>query len=362
MVNKTYFGGAYKNRKVLVTGDTGFKGSWLVMCLLELGAEVIGYALEPKTDQDNYVICNLSNKYNHINADIRDYDKLSQVIKEYEPEIIFHLAAQALVLESYKNPLETFSINMMGTLNILEIARKNDFVRAVVNVTSDKCYQNNEWLYSYREIDPLGGNDPYSASKAASEIINNSYLNSFFKTSNSALIASARAGNVIGGGDYSENRLVPDCVKAIRNDQEIIIRNPNSIRPWQYVLEPLYGYLLLGEKLLSKDMTFSGAWNFGPENKNFVTVKNLVEKIIKYSKKGSFEIKESLSAPKESTFLRLDTSKANYILKWNSILDIEKSIECTINDYSIEKESKEVVFNQRLESLREYLKKQNLEV
>lgn len=358
MVNIEGLSNTYKNKKILVTGDSGFKGSWLVIFLLELGANVVGYSLNPKNENDNYVICGLENKYKHVTGDIRDYDKFSQFINSEKPEIIFHLAAQALVLDSYKNPLDTFSTNIMGTINLFEIVRKNTFVKALINVTSDKCYLNNEWVYAYREIDPLGGKDPYSASKAASEIITSSYISSFFSNS-STLVASVRAGNVIGGGDYSENRLVPDCIKAINENTTIIIRNPNSVRPWQYVLEPLYGYLLLGEKLYNQDSFFSGSWNFGPSNKNFITVKELVEKIIKYSNKGSFEILSNENSPKEAKFLQLDTSKANNYLGWNAIFTIDEVIETTINDYNICGENSSDVFNQRIQTIKNYFNRQN---
>lgn len=359
MVNLKNFNNIYKNKKILVTGDTGFKGSWLVISLLELGADVIGYSLKPNSENDNYLICGLENKYKHITGDIRDYEKFSEFIELEKPEIIFHLAAQALVLNSYENPLETFSTNIMGTVNLFEIARKTDFIKAIINVTSDKCYLNNEWVYAYREIDPLGGKDPYSASKVASEIVTSSYINSFFNTNESTLVASVRAGNVIGGGDFSENRLVPDCIKAIRSNNKIIIRNPDSVRPWQYVLEPLYGYLLLGEKLYNQDSFFSGAWNFGPSNKNFITVEELVKKIIKYSNKGFFEVISNEKSSKEAKFLQLDTSKANNYLNWNSIFTIDEVIEASVNDYNVENKSKSEIFNQRVETIKNYFNRQN---
>src|SRR5574341_1665538 len=231
---KSIFNNIYNGKTVLVTGETGFKGSWLTIWLLNLGANVVGYALSPKTEKDNYAICDLGDKINHINGDIRDYQTLLKVFLKYEPEIVFHLAAQALVLDSYKDPLYTYSTNVIGTANLLEAVRNASSVKAAINVTSDKCYENHEWIYGYREIDRIGGKDPYSASKGASEIITSSYLRSFFNRDNTANIASVRAGNVIGGGDWSDNRIFPDCMRALINHEPIVIRNPNAVRPWQH--------------------------------------------------------------------------------------------------------------------------------
>ena len=272
------FNSVYKDKTVLVTGDTGFKGSWLAIWLKELGANVIGYSLNPGAEEDNYVVCGLARKITHIDGDIRDQHSLKSVFDEYKPDIIFHLAAQSLVLESYNDPVETYSTNVMGTVNILEVIRHIDSVRAVVVVTTDKCYENRECDYGYRETDRLGGKDPYSASKAACEIVINSYLQSFFNLENTVSVASARAGNIIGGGDWAENRIIPDCIRSLRKDEPIIVRNPQSVRPWQYILEPLSGYLKLGACLYKDGKEYSGAWNFGP--KDTITVKGLVEEVI----------------------------------------------------------------------------------
>ena len=246
----TIFNNIYKGKTILVTGDTGFKGSWLAIWLLNLGANVIGYALEPNTKNDNYIICDLGNKITHINGDIRDYQTLLNVFSKYKLEIVFHLAAQTLVLDSYKDPYNTYSTNIMGTINLFEAIRHTPSVKVAINVTSDKCYENREWVYGYREVDPMGGKDPYSASKGASEIITSSYMRSFFNQEDAANIASVRAGNVIGGGDWTDNRIFPDCMRALLNNKPIVIRNPEAVRPWQHVLEPLSGYLTIGSLLL----------------------------------------------------------------------------------------------------------------
>ena len=260
------FGGIYKKRRGLITGNTGFKGSWLGLWLYELGAIVHGLSLEPKTNPNHYTLANYKIETDLI--DITDFEKVKKSVDTFYPEIIFHLAAQPLVEYSYNNPLETFNTNIIGTANLLEASKNNNSLKAIVIVTSDKCYENREWIWSYREFDPLGGYDPYSASKACSEIIISSYRNSFFNIdeyhkSHNILIASARAGNVIGGGDWSEDRLIPDIVRAASCNKTVIIRSPNALRPWQHVLEPLSGYLLIGQKLLEekKNMPKHGIWD-----------------------------------------------------------------------------------------------------
>jgi CDP-glucose 4,6-dehydratase len=254
----------YKGKTVLVTWDTGFKGSWLSLWLGHLGARVIGYSLPPKTAGDNYNICALGEKIIHIDGDIRDYRALQDVFSKYEPDMVFHLAAQALVLDSYKDPLYTFETNTMGTVNVLEAIRHTPSVKAAIVVTSDKCYDNKEWIYGYRETDPMGGVDPYSASKGACEIVASSYIRSFFNGENTANVATVRAGNVLGGGDWCANRIVPDCIRALQDNKPITIRNPDAVRPWQHVLEPLNGYLLLGASLYASGKSYFGPWNFGP--------------------------------------------------------------------------------------------------
>jgi len=324
----------YKNKKVLITGHTGFKGSWLTLWLLKLGAKVTGYALNPKTAKDNFVLCDLKNKIKDYREDIRDYKKLYEVFEEEEPEIIFHLAAQPLVLDSYENPLYTIETNTQGTANILEAFRHSNKAKILIIITTDKVYENFEWEWGYRESDQLGGSDPYSASKAASEILISSYQRSFFNEGKKKVV-SVRAGNVIGGGDWSENRLIPDCIRALENNEKIIIRNPNSTRPWQHVLEPLGGYLLLGQKLLEESISETGAWNFGPFFSNIITVEELVSEIIDCYGNGEYEIRSNKNAPKESNFLSLDISKASRKLKWKPVLNLEETIKFTIDWYKL---------------------------
>jgi CDP-glucose 4,6-dehydratase len=347
---------AYSGKKVLITGDTGFKGSWLATWLLKLGAQVTGFGLPPKTDEDNFIISGLHSKIDHINGDIRDFTTLSDTIRVSKPDFVFHLAAQALVLESYKDPHQTFTTNVTGTLNILEAIRKNPRVKAAVMVTSDKCYENREWVHGYRETDPLGGKDPYSASKGAAEILISSYIRSFFQEKNSPAVASVRAGNVIGGGDWSENRIIPDCIRSLRCKRSIELRNPHSLRPWQHVLEPLYGYLLLGSALSGTDgKTFCGPWNFGPHPCNTVTVEDLVQEIICQWGSGMYHITESQQNNKESNMLVLDINKAVHLLKWNPVLPLKKSVQFTIDEYRTEGFSEDAVFNQRSAHIDEYM-------
>jgi len=346
------FDSIYKDKTVLVTGDSGFKGSWLAIWLRYLGANVIGYSFEPRTKNDNYVVCGLDNRITHIDGDIRDQPFLKSVLDKYKPDIVFHLAAQSLVLESYNNPVETYSTNVMGTVNILEVIRDIDSVKAVLIVTTDKCYENKECDYGYRETDRLGGKDPYSASKAACEIVINSYIQSFFIHNNSVSIASARAGNIIGGGDWAENRIVPDCIRSLKKNEPIMVRNPKSVRPWQYILEPLSGYLKLGALLYKYGKKYSGAWNFGP--KETITVKGLVEKVVDKWGQGEVSISEQSNQNQEATFLYLDISKALDELKWEPKLNIAESVKHTIDQYKVANMSKDEVFQQRVKYINDY--------
>jgi len=350
------FNNIYKGKTVLVTGDTGFKGSWLAIWLLNLGANVVGYALEPSTEKDNYVICNLGDKITHVNGDIRDYQALLKVFSQYKPEIVFHLAAQALVLESYKDPLYTYSTNVMGTVNLFEAVRHTPSVKVAINVTSDKCYENREWIYGYREIDPMGGKDPYSASKGASEIITSSYLRSFFNQENTANTASVRAGNVMGGGDWAVHRIFPDCMRALLNHKPIVIRNPDAVRPWQHVLESLSGYLALGSLLYTKGKKYSGGWNFGPLSKNMVTVKHLVEETIKQWGGGKYIVEHEKDNNLETNLLHLDISKAVNKLNWHSVLDFKQTVKLSIDEYRIDEFTNEEIFNQRIDHINKYIK------
>ena len=351
----TIFNNIYKGKTILVTGDTGFKGSWLAIWLLNLGANVIGYALEPNTKNDNYIICDLGNKITHINGDIRDYQTLLNVFSKYKPEIVFHLAAQTLVLDSYKDPYNTYSTNIMGTVNLFEAVRHTPSVKVAINVTSDKCYENREWVYGYREVDPMGGKDPYSASKGASEIITSSYMRSFFNQEDAANIASVRAGNVIGGGDWTDNRIFPDCMRALLNNKPIVIRNPEAVRPWQHVLEPLSGYLTIGSLLYTDGQKYSSAWNFGPLSKNLVSVKQLVKEAIKQWGSGNYIIEDGLDNNKEANILHLDVSKAVNKLDWHPVLNFKQTIEFSIDGYKINGLTKKEILNQRSCQIDKYI-------
>tara|TARA_X000001036_G_C20672500_1_gene802966 strand:+ start:778 stop:1863 length:1086 start_codon:yes stop_codon:yes gene_type:complete len=322
----------FNGKKILITGDTGFKGSWLALWLVELGADVYGYSLPPLKEEDNYVICNLENQIKHIDGDIRDLDKLVNYVKEINPEIIFHMAAQALVIDSYKNPHHTFSTNIIGVVNVLEAIRVTPSVKVAINITSDKCYKNNEWVWGYRETDPMGGDDPYSASKGASELITWSYIQSFFSNNSLANIGSARAGNVIGAGDWSENRIIPDYYRALKTGEKLKIRNPNSTRPWQHVLEPLSGYLTLASKLYLQGKKFQGGWNFGP----IESTNRKVFDVIKSIDEGNVNIElgsEKISSMKEAILLNLDISKARNFLNWKPALSFKETMNITREGY-----------------------------
>ena len=349
------FDNIYKDKKVIITGDTGFKGSWLAIWLLNLGADVVGISLPPQNPRDNYVVCGLSERITHIDQDIRDYDALRRIFDEYSPGIVFHLAAQAIVLEGYQEPLKTYSTNFMGTVNVLEAIRNTESVKAGVIITTDKCYENREWVYGYRENDRLGGNDPYSSSKAACEMAVASYIHSFFNDATSANIASARAGNVIGGGDWAENRIVPDCIRALEKSEPIIIRNPNAVRPWQHVLEPLSGYLKLGSLLYADAKEFTGPWNFGPPSKNMVTVKELAEKVIENWGHGEISCQSENNKFSEANLLHLDISKAVNKLKWQPKLDFADTVSYTIDEYKVNGMTEEEIYEQRIEHIIRYM-------
>ena len=349
------FGNIYKDKKVIITGDTGFKGSWLAIWLLNLGADVVGISMPPQNSRDNYVVCGLSERITHIDQDIRDYDALRKIFDEYSPEIVFHLAAQTIVLEGYQDPLKTFSTNFMGTVNVLEAIRHTESVKAGVIITTDKCYENREWVYGYRETDRLGGNDPYSASKAACEMAIASYTYSFFNDDSSTNIASVRAGNVIGGGDWAENRIIPDCIRALENDEPIIVRNPYAVRPWQHVLEPLSGYLKLGFLLYTDAKEFTGPWNFGPSSKNMVTVRELAEKIIENWGHGEILCQSENNKFSEANLLHLDISKAVNKLKWQPKLDFDDTVSYTIDEYKVDEMKREEIYEQRVEHIIRYM-------
>lgn len=329
-LNKSF----WKGKKVFVTGHTGFKGSWLCMFLNHLGAEVSGYALEPISKPNLYTLCNIDSFAHSTIGDIRDLEKLQQALVEANPDIVIHMAAQALVRLSYQIPVETFAVNVMGTVNIMEAVRHSSNVKAVINVTTDKCYDNKEWVWGYRENESLGGYDPYSGSKGCSELVTSAYRNSFFNpnkfSEHGVAVASGRAGNVIGGGDWAEDRLIPDFVRAIQNNQKIIIRSPKAIRPWQHVLEPLSGYLVLAEALFNKGTDFAQAWNFGPNDSDAKPVEWIVDAMCNKWGKGAGYAIDTNPQPHEATYLKLDCSKAKTYLNWYPRWSLDKALDSIV--------------------------------
>lgn len=326
------FNHVYHNTRVLITGHTGFKGSWLILFLSQLGAKITGYSLLPPTEPNHFNLLDVG--INSIIGDVRDTEKLNQVFKEHQPEIVFHLAAQPIVRLSYKEPVETFTSNVMGTINIFEASRACGMVRAIINVTSDKCYENREWPWVYRESDSIGGYDPYSASKGCCELITSCWRDSFFNLkdygrSHNTLLASCRAGNVIGGGDWAMDRLIPDMMRAINQNEKVNIRNPLSTRPWQHVLEPLGGYLFLGQKLLEGRKEFAEAWNFGPSEDGNVTVEEIAVQVKKVWPRIDYEKKVVPNQPHEAGMLRLDCSKSRTRLHWIPVWDVKAAVEKT---------------------------------
>lgn len=324
----------WKNKKVLITGHTGFKGSWLCLWLNSLGTDITGYALEPPTDPSLFKLCRINEIVNSVISDIRDFSALQSAIQLAAPEIIIHMAAQPLVRESYLNPTETYMTNVMGTVNLLNSIRNCNSVRVVINVTTDKCYENKEWFWGYRETEPLGGYDPYSSSKACSEIVTSAFRNSFFNIkdydTHRVAVASARAGNVIGGGDWADDRLIPDCIRSLLENKEIHIRNPNATRPWQHVLDPLSGYMILAKKLYNFGPDYSEAWNFGPNDDDARSVEWVVKKLCsKWGNKASYVV-DNGTHPHEANYLKLDISKVKSRLSWAPTWDINTAIEKTI--------------------------------
>ena len=324
----------YKNKKVFITGHTGFKGSWLCLWLHSLGAKVIGYALNPPTDPSLFELCRIDRLVQSTIADVGDGVSLTNAMLAAKPEIVIHMAAQPLVRDSYKIPVETYATNVMGTVNLFEATRHCKTVKAVINVTTDKCYENKEWVWGYRENEPLGGYDPYSNSKACSELVTLAYRSSYFNPKDHAAhgvgVASARAGNVIGGGDWASDRLVPDCIRAILKGEKVIIRNPQAIRPWQHVLEPLAGYLMLAQKLCEDGPRYSEAWNFGPDDSDAKPVEWLVKNLCaKWGDNASYAL-DTGKHPHEAHYLRLDCSKVKTVLGWQPLWDLEKTIDSII--------------------------------
>lgn len=324
----------WQGKRVLITGHTGFKGSWLTLLLNRLGAIACGYSLSPPTDPNLFEELGLSSIIESHIGDIRDYAHLFQTVNDFKPEIIIHMAAQPLVRRSYQDPIETYSTNVMGTVNLYEIIRQVGSVRAVVNITTDKCYQNNEWVWGYREGDRLGGHDPYSNSKACAELVTSSFRESFFNKENypehRCAIASVRAGNVIGGGDWAQDRLIPDILKSFQNNLMVEIRNPNSIRPWQHVLEPLSGYLIVAEKLFTQGMVFAEAWNFGPNDEDARTVEYIVGTMSNIWGDSKWQLSQS-EHPHEANYLKLDCSKAKSQLNWKPVWSLDKTLSKIVN-------------------------------
>lgn len=331
------FGNIYAKRRVLVTGHTGFKGSWLSLWLDRLGADVAGLALAPNTTPSHFELIGLNELVRHFEGDIRNPDDVEKAFNVCNPEIVFHLAAQPLVRDSYADPKTTFDTNIGGTVNILEAVRASSSVKAVVVITSDKCYENREWVWGYRESDPMGGRDPYSASKGAAEIVCASYHRSFFCESGLGPhigFATVRAGNVIGGGDWAKDRLIPDCVRSLSKNEPIKIRNPNATRPWQHVLDPLSGYLQITQRLLENPRHYSGAWNFGPADTDHITVGTLARQFIEAWGTGEIETGETKkSAKHEAHLLRLSIDKAAYELGWFPVLNSKSALDRTVAWY-----------------------------
>ena len=323
----------FKGKKVFITGHTGFKGTWLTYLLSQLGAEVMGYALEPYPGPSHFNMLELDKKIQHVVADIRDESLLNEKINSFQPEIIFHLAAQPLVKKSYSDPVITYSTNIMGSVNLLEAVRHCKSVKSLVYITSDKCYENSEWIWGYRENDRMGGHDPYSASKGAAELVFSSYERSFFKNRNDFGAATVRAGNVIGGGDWAEDRIIPDCIRSIEGGIPIQIRNPLATRPWQHVLEPISGYILLAIKLLEDPIKYSGAWNFGPSSFEVRTVHDVANTIIKNIEKGSVVITGSANEQHEAMLLQLNCDKSHQILKWSPRWGVDETLLATTDWY-----------------------------
>ncbi|MEJ8545133.1 CDP-glucose 4,6-dehydratase [Brevibacillus borstelensis] len=340
----------WSDMRVFVTGHTGFKGSWLCLFLSTLGAKVTGYSLVPPTNPNMFTLCGIDQMVTNIQADIRDRERLRESLEKADPDIVIHMAAQPLVRESYQSPAETYEMNALGTVYLLEAVRslstKGKRIRSVIIVTTDKCYENKEWPWGYRENDPLGGYDPYSSSKACAELIASSYRHSFFHpdaySKHGVGLATARAGNVIGGGDWAKDRLFPDCIRALLQGQTIKIRSPKSIRPWQHVLEPIGGYLLLARKLHENGPLYSEGWNFGPNPDDVKTVEWIVETLCrKWGGQAAYEVVQGIQ-PHEACYLQLDCSKARWSLGWQPKWDISQAIEKIVEWTHAYRERKDV--------------------
>jgi CDP-glucose 4,6-dehydratase len=355
------FNDIFRNKKIFITGHTGFKGSWLTLWLSKLGADIHGYALPPPTNPSLFELLNLENDIQHTIADVRDREHLTKSIANVKPDIIFHLAAQSVVSESYVTPADTVETNVLGTINVMEATRNAGIATAIVMVTSDKCYHNSEWLYGYRENDPMGGYDPYSASKGAAEILISSWRNSFFNpeqiNEHGVRIATARAGNVIGGGDWTKDQLIPDCIRSLSDQKIIQIRNPHATRPWQHVLEPLGGYLQLGARLLKNDedvIQYCEAFNFGPLVSSNRSVKELVDGVIECWGTGSWKFSRPEKAFHESNLLGLSIDKTYNKLKWLPKWDFKKTIGNTVEWYKMAAMEPSNILEFSLNQIRKY--------
>lgn len=336
----------WHGRRVFVTGHSGFKGGWLSLWLARRGALVRGYSLDPLTDPNLFAIASIGTVVEDVRGDIRDYSRLEACISEFAPEVVFHLAAQPIVVRSYAEPLTTYSTNVMGTVHVMEAIRKSPSVRAVVCITTDKVYHNQDWVWPYRETDSLGGHDPYSSSKACAEIVSAAYRSSYFPVGefekHQVLIATARAGNVIGGGDWAAYRLIPDLVRAFTVGKPVLIRRPAATRPWQHVLEPITGYTMLAEKLLAGQTKFSSSFNFGPPYDDAWPVERIANKVVELWGEGASWARDAAPAPHEDRFLQLDASRARYELGWRPRLRTEKALEWSIAWYRAWKEDKDM--------------------
>ncbi len=349
----------WNKKRILMTGHTGFKGSWMSLWLQQLQAEVVGYALEPPTNPSLFGLADTEKRMTSIIGDIRDFNKISRIIEDYSPEIIIHMAAQPLVRKSYENPVETYMTNVLGTVNILEAIRKSSSVKAFLNITTDKCYENKEWFWGYRENEPLGGYDPYSSSKACSELVTSSYRRSYFLSNKhgklNTAIATARAGNVIGGGDWAKDRLIPDCVRSWIKKEKVIIRYPNAIRPWQHVLEPLCGYLELIEKLYTDGNNFAEAWNFGPDENDAKSVGFVVKQLSNHWGKDADVLIDKSENPHEANYLKLDCSKAKNKLGWSPKWDLKGALNKTVEWYLTYQSKPEKLHDKTIEQICEYM-------
>ena len=321
----------WREKRVFITGNTGFKGSWLSLWLHSLGADVKGYSLEPNSDPAMFSLCKVQDLFATEFDDIRNFVNLNNQIKNFKPHVVVHMAAQSLVRKSYSEPLETFSINVVGTANVFEACRNCDTVRVILNVTSDKCYENNEWLWGYRENERLGGSDPYSSSKACAELVANSFRTSYFQDCSSAALVSVRAGNVIGGGDWSTDRLIPDALRAVENSSTFTLRNPEAVRPWQHVIELLSGYLQLMECAFREKTDFEGAWNFGPSDENVASVAEIITLLSENLADKFNSITLERSALHEAQILKLDSSKARSKIGWSPVLSLDNTIKLIVD-------------------------------